>query len=127
MRGEPAIEHCKIGMHEIEQAPVVLQQFLKEEMRLFHHRCLEQRVVLRVELFVGIGEVDLPQEQPLAGEIFGESARLRVLEQALGLRAQHGGRRERALRGGPQEFFVGRGAPEEIAAFPVRRISVKSW
>ena len=83
---QPAVEHREIGVDEIGQAQVVLQQLLEEQIRLLEHRALEHVVVFGIEDVARNGGVDLAQVEPLADEVLGERRRLAVLEHAFDLR-----------------------------------------
>ena len=75
--GQALVEHGPLGVHEIEQTEVVLQHFLKEELRLLRHRPEQEVIEVAVEFGVGDGEIDFAQIEPLAGEVLGETMRAR--------------------------------------------------
>ena len=75
MFGDAAVEHQKVGMDEVAQLRIVAEQFGEERVRFADHGRFEDVVEFRVELPVGLGEVDLPQLEPLADEVLDERPR----------------------------------------------------
>ncbi len=113
---QPAVEHGEVGVHEVGQAQVVLQNFLEEEFGFPEHRHLEHVVEFGVEDVAWLGEIDLAQVQPLADEVLGEGRRLGVLEQGGSslLCARDVRVAQFAFFGEGEQFLVGQGAPEEV-------------
>ena len=46
--GQAFVEHREIGIHEVEHAQVVTEQFLEKQVRLTDHRPFQEIVELRV-------------------------------------------------------------------------------
>ena len=74
--GKTLVEHREVGMDHVADAQVPGEHRLEVGMGLRHHRLLEVLLELRVELGVGLGEVDVPQVQPAAEQVLGEAFRL---------------------------------------------------
>ena len=65
-------------------------------------------------MWLGLGEVDVAQAEPLADEVLGERRRLRVLEHPLDLPAQRVRLAQLPLLGQGEQLLVGHRAPQEV-------------
>ena len=79
--GDPSVHEGEVGVDEIQEAAVLLDDRGQEHPRLGQHgiaRVLELREALPVQLD-GLQLVEL---QPLAGEVLGQGPRLRICKHA---------------------------------------------
>ena len=72
--GQALVEDRPVGVHEIGQRQIFLQHFAEEAVRLLQHRVAEHLVELGILPHVGLGEVDVAQVEPLAGEVLARTA-----------------------------------------------------
>ena len=112
---ESFIEKREVGIDDVARGEVALEQFLDEETGFVDRRELERVVelVIVVESGRGGAVVDLSQVKPIVREGVDEAAGLRIVEQAVGLRAENLGTSEPVLGGQRAEFVVRRGVPQE--------------
>ena len=101
-------------MGEIQQAEIVAQHFLKEQLCLQRHGPEQQVVEVAVKLRIRDGEVDFAQIEPLTCEVFSEAFGTRCFEHALDLCVQHVGLMQLVFRREGDEFFIRCSGPEEI-------------
>src|SRR4051812_21288205 len=93
---------------------ILLDQFAKISASFRHHRILQIRTELGIELLIGIVGGNLPQPQPLPEKVLDEPLRLGIAQQPLHFRPQSF--RLTQLAGGCQfnQPLVGSGSPEEV-------------
>ena len=121
------VEEREVGIDDGARRQVAVEQFLDEETGLFDGGEL-QRVVEFVVVVEGGGGgavVDLAEVEPVVGERVDEAARLRVVEQAIGLGSEDFGSAEPALRGQGAEFVVRRRVPQEQGEARGERVIVE--
>ena len=78
--GQPSIEHCEIGLHEIRDREIVFHQLVEERSGFFDHRESQKRIKLRIKLLVGIRKIDVAQIEPGVSEIVDEAIEAIVVE-----------------------------------------------
>ena len=110
MGGEALVEKDVVRRGEVAHRPVGAEQIGEEGLRLRLRGFLEQivEIIVGVERGVRRGAADLPQIEPVVEERLGEALRFGVVNQAVGLRAQHLGPVQRAAVGECAELGVGR-------------------
>ena len=74
MLREAAIHERPSGIDELEHGAVVLQHVVEEAARLLGHGPEQGAVEIAVEIRIGDGGVDFAEFEPLAGEVFRETA-----------------------------------------------------
>ncbi len=67
--GDAFVEDGEVRVDEVHHAQIVLEQMAEEATRFAEHGFLKQGIKLGVKFFVGRGEFDLSEVQPLAGEV----------------------------------------------------------
>ena len=114
MAGQPLVEERVLAIQEIEDAAVLPDHALQEQLGLPAHG--EAQVVLeRGETFpVGRDRLQGAELEPLPAEGLHEGTGPGVLEHPTDLRGQDGGIVEGALSGGAEQLLVGHAGPEEI-------------
>ncbi len=112
-RGRP-FSIVKSEASEVGHAEILFEHFVEEQLGLAHHGDLQHVIEVRVEEVARVGEIDVAQAEPLAGEVFGEGLGLGTLQHALDLRAE--GRRvgQFPLFSEREQFLVRHAAPEKI-------------
>ena len=75
--GQALVDEAEIGVEEIEHAAVLAQHGLEEQFGLADHRRAQLLVEVGKHLRVGVDVGQLPQRQPLPGEVLHEGRRLR--------------------------------------------------
>ena len=83
--GEALIEHREVGFHEVGDAEVFRDQLAQVGARFRDHAVLQVLASFGVKLRVGLGGVDLPQVEPLVGEVGDEAIRAWIGQEAVGL------------------------------------------
>ena len=89
--GEAAVDHNEIGVDEVADAEIFLQNLVKKRLGLGDHRKLQRLVVFGIKRDVGPGRINVAHVEPLAEEVAREALRLRAAQHPLGLGAQHAG------------------------------------
>ncbi len=74
MGSEPPTGEGPVGVDELGDAAVVLQNVCDEAAGFFGHCPEEGSVEIAVEVGVGNGGVDFAEFEPLPGEVFDETA-----------------------------------------------------
>src|SRR6185436_16591153 len=108
MRGETFVQHGEVGRDEIASGQIFSKQFGEKELRLGLRRLCEQvvEIIVAVKVCIGSSGEHFAQVEPVIEECVDELARLRMGEQALGLRAQHAGVVQLAARGDGSQLVV---------------------
>ncbi len=89
-----------VGVHELEDAPVLLKDFREEASGFLGHGPQEGSVKICIEVWVGDGGVDFPEFEPLSGEVIDEAVDERRVEEAFGLLLELGGLSEVCIEQG---------------------------
>ena len=111
---EPFVDRDEIALEEIAHIEVAPEDFREEALGLADDGNFEVPVVFGVKILRRRIRADFAQAEPLAGEIFHEGVALRVGDHPRGLRTEHGGLEQFAVRGEAGEFVVGHGRPQKI-------------
>ena len=83
MVGEALIQHGKAGLHQMRDAQVVRYQFAQIGAALGQHAFLQMLSRLGIQLYVRLCGVDLPEVQPLIGEVGDETVGAGIGEEAV--------------------------------------------
>ena len=78
--GQPLVEERVVGVEEVGDRPVVVDDRGEEQLDLAGHRQAERLVEAGEPAPVGAGQLEVPGLEPLAGEVLDELPGLRVLE-----------------------------------------------
>src|SRR4051812_5093716 len=78
MACEPLIHECVVGREQIEDAAVLSQHALEEELGLAPERLAKVVVEIRELVLIRRGAFQISQVEPLAGKIVDERMRLRI-------------------------------------------------
>ena len=114
MPGQSLIQEGRIGGQQLLDTAILPQYPLEEQQRLFAHCSAQLLVEPRKRLAADLDLRELPQFEPLAGEVLDQRLRSRRLEHPLDLRRQHGLAVQPVLPGQLQKFRIGHGAPEKV-------------
>ena len=113
MPGEPLIHECVIRGHQIEDVPVLAYDAFEEQRCL----ALESLPQVVVEIRELLGErlhvFQVPQIEPLRGEVRRERLRFRIGQHTPHLLFEHRRRVQQPLAGCLQELIVGDAAPKK--------------
>ena len=111
--GQPLVRIRVVGRQEIQHTRVVPDEALHEELGLLLE-CLAQVLIkLREDDRVRHDALEVPQDEPLPGEVPDEGARPGVCQHPPGLLFQYVRILEAAAFGECQELFVRKAAPQE--------------
>ena len=115
MFGEAFVQISEVCSDDVSRRQIRAQQFGEEQLRLVQRGEFERRVqfVVVVDSRRRRSVVDLAQVEPVVGERIDEAARLRILEQPLGLRAQHFGLVQITAFGTRAQSGVRSGVPQK--------------
>jgi len=107
------LEHIHVGGQELENAAVVAQLALEEQLGLSPQRLSQVVVEGRKQQPVRRGRAQVAQIQPLTGKVFRECARARVVQHPLHLLVQHRWVAQPTSHCQIQQRVVRNAAPEE--------------
>ncbi len=113
MLGEPLVHERVVGGQEIQRAVILAHDAVEEQLG-FVAQALAQRVVEIGEQHFRWGHGrEVPQLQPLTGEIRRERFRSRIGEHPPDLALEHGRVFQPSVGRGVQQFVIGHAAPQE--------------
>ena len=114
MLRQPFVDEGIAPVDEVEDAPVLADHVLDEQLRLPAHR--EAEIVLEVGEARAIARdrFERAELQPLPAEVLGQRVRPGIPQHAAHLRRQHHGIAQRARIGGPAQARVRHARPDEV-------------
>ncbi len=111
--GEAIVDEGVVGGQQIENAPILTNHAVEQQLGLTPERLPKVVVEVRKVVVVRDDILQVAQLQPLTGEVVDQRRRLGIGEHPLHLLVQHGGTAERALRRHLQQRVVRNAAPQE--------------
>ena len=113
MLREAFVHEGVIRAIEIEQAPVLANEIVEEQLGFAAHVSREIVVEVRIVVRVGMDLVHVLEPEPLRRESRAQGVGSRVGEQATRLLLQHARRRKLPLAGNRRELLIRKGSPQE--------------
>ena len=108
---QPLVQKGVVGAQQVEDAAILADDALEEQLRLAAHRATQVVVEVREEIAVRLHAADVAQLQPLAGEVGDQRTGLGIRQHPADLRIERG--LQPATFGAGQQRLVGNAAPEE--------------
>ena len=102
---QPLVEERVVGGEQVDDAAVVADLAVDEELGLALHGVAQIVVEIGKGLGIGRSRADVPQQQPLPGEVLDERARARIVEHPRDLLVEHL-RRRAACRAPPDRAVL---------------------
>ncbi len=113
-RGQAMVQEGVVGGEEIGDGTVIANDGLKEELGFLLHVAAQFGSEFRELRGIGLEAFEVARLEPLAAEVFDQSARFGIEQHAVDLRVENFGIAEAVLRGELEELVVGQAAPQEI-------------
>src|SRR5437763_1609119 len=114
MARQPLVQKREIGVEEIENAAVFLDDGFKEQFGLLEHGGAKSFVKAREKLRIRRSVFQAAQFQPLPGKIRDQGVRFAILEHAPHLCIQNRLFMQLALPGLLEKLVIGHAAPQEV-------------
>ena len=111
--GQPFVHEGVVGGEQVEEAPVLPNEAVEQQLGLAAHRIGELPVEVREPECVRLHLVHVLEPQPQRREPGGQRLRPRVGQHAPRLGLEHLRLRQRPRRGPRHQDLIGRGAPQE--------------
>ena len=111
--GEPLVDERVVGREQVEDAPVLAQHAVEEQLRLAAERLAEPFAEVGENVLVRLHGGGVPQRQPLAGEVAREGVRARIGEHPRHLRVECRLLAQLSPLGEVEKLVVRDTAPEE--------------
>src|SRR4051794_6488165 len=113
MLGETLVEECVVGVEQRQDAAVLAQNAREEELRFLAEAVAESIVEFGERVGIWLGNVQIPEVQPLPGEVGNEGIGAWIVQHAAHLLLKNGRVSQTALTREIQQFIVRDAAPEE--------------
>ena len=123
--GQPLVEKGVVRPQQVERAAVLADDAFKEQLGLAPHRLAQVVVEVREQPQVGVEGVEVPEVQPLAGEIRHEGLRAWIGKQAARLRFEHLRLHQFAALRQIEQLVVRQAAPQEKRQPRGERVAVQ--
>ncbi len=113
MPGETFVDEGVIGVEQIQNRSVFMLDAFKKHFGFPLERL--PKIIVEIGKFpaIGIRALQIPEIEPLAGEVGREGARPRIREHAARLMLEHGGVVQLVPNGERQQFIVGYARPQK--------------
>ena len=110
---EPFVQERVVRPQQVERAPILADDAVDEELGLLAQGLPEVVVEIREDAHVGRNRIQIPQVQPLRGEVGDEVLGSRIRQHAAHLALEHRRLVELAPRREIEQLIVRNAAPQE--------------
>ena len=89
MFGQSIVEHGEVGLYEVANWQVLVQQVTNKCSRFVDHGELQKAIELRIQVAIGARKVDVSEVKPSVTEVDNKALGMWMLQQAFDMLCQN--------------------------------------